>query len=214
MQTANDVRLENLWVECTRSGGGLNYDATDPAAYFPDSNRPLTEVRNCAFTADDANARSMRIGITYSGKYTECTGGFYAFGGGGTASGTFTNCTGGPFAFGSGGTASGTFTNCTGGPFAFGGLNGSTLNGRFVGCTMTGGLWTSTFRGRMENCRWNVGFAIGAEGRVYSSIILGNVTLAQTGAGIANSSVKGTITVGDGVTPGFNLNNVADPDVN
>jgi hypothetical protein len=79
---------------------------------------------------------------------------------------------------------------------------------------MTGGFWSSTFRGRMENCRWNVGFAIGAEGRVYSSVILGDVTLAQTGAGIANSSVKGTITVGGGVTPGFNLNNVADPDVN
>jgi hypothetical protein len=66
----------------------------------------------------------------------------------------------------------------------------------------------------MENCRWNVGFAIGAEGRVYSSVILGNVTLSETGAGIANSSVKGSITVGGGVTPGFNLNNVADPDVN
>jgi hypothetical protein len=65
----------------------------------------------------------------------------------------------------------------------------------------------------MENCRWDVGFDIGAEGRVYSSVILGNVTLAQTGAGIANSSVKGTITVGGGVTPGFNFNNLQDPDV-
>jgi hypothetical protein len=360
MQTANDVRLENLWVECTRSGGGLAGNSTDPSAYFPDSDRPLTAVRNCVFTADDANARSMRIGITYSGKYTDCTGGLYAFGGYGTASGTFTNCTGGDYtfggvggtasgtftnctggsaafgggsgtasgtftnctgglyafggyygtasgtflncagggvsfggsgiasgtftnctgstgafggnygdasgtftnctggnnafggygtasgafarctggelafgggsgatasgsfsdcnagqlAFGGGGMASGTFTNCTGGPFAFGGLNGSTLSGRFVGCTMTGAGWSSTFRGRMENCRWDVGFDIGAEGRVYSSVILGNVTLAQTGAGIANSSVKGTITVGGGVTPGFNFNNLQDPDVN
>jgi hypothetical protein len=49
---------------------------------------------------------------------------------------------------------------------------------------------------------------------VYSSVILGNVTLSENGAGIANSSVKGSITVGGGVTPGFNLNNVADPDVN
>jgi hypothetical protein len=48
---------------------------------------------------------------------------------------------------------------------------------------------------------------------VYSSIILGNVTLSETGAGIANSSVKGTITVGGGVTPGFNFNNLQDPDV-
>jgi 3D (Asp-Asp-Asp) domain-containing protein len=256
MQTANDVRLENLWVECTLSSGGLNFDATDPAAYFPDSDRPLTEVRNCVFTADDANARSMRIFITYSGKYTDCTGGggafggyygtasgtftnctggFAAFGGGGTASGTFTNCTGGLYAFGGangtasgtftnctgadlafggGGTASGTFTNCTGGGGAFGGYGGSTLNGRFVGCTMTGAAWPSTFRGRMENCRWGIGFPIGAEGRVYSSVILGNVTLSENGAGIANSSVKGSITVGGGVTPGFNLNNVADPDVN
>jgi hypothetical protein len=234
MQTANDVRLENLWVECTRSSGGLVGDSTDPAAYFPDSDRPLTEVRNCVFTADDANAWSMRIHITYSGKYTDCTGstgafggggtasgtfkdctgGNDAFGGGGTASGTFTNCTGGDYAFGSGGTASGTFTNCTGGGSAFAGNGGSTLNGRFVGCTMTGGLWTSTLRGRMENCRWGTGFVIGAEGRVYSSIILGNVTLTQTGAGIANSSVKGTITVGGGVIPGFNFNNLQDPDVN
>jgi hypothetical protein len=319
MQTANNVRLENLWVECTRSSGGLVSNSTDPAAYFPDSDRPLTEVRNCVFTADDANAWSMRIHITYSGKYTDCTGGgvafggygtasgtftnctggygafgsyygtasgtftnctggydafggfggtasgtftdcsggnyafggfggmasgtftdctggsgafggsygtasgtftnctggLYAFGSGGTASGTFMNCTGGGYAFGGGGgTASGTFTNCTGGDNSFGGNGGSTLNGRFVGCTMTGGLWTSTFRGRMENCRWNVGFAIGAEGRVYSSVILGNVTLAQTGAGIANSSVKGTITVGGGVTPSFNFNNLQSPDVN
>jgi hypothetical protein len=407
MQTANDVRLENLWVECTRSSGGLVSDSTDPAAYFPDSNQPLTEVRNCAFTADDANAWSMRIHITYSGKYTDCTGGDYAFGGYygtasgtftnctggyaafggyyGTASGMFTNCTGGDFAFGSGGTASGTFTDCTGGNYAFGGVGtasgtftnctsgyaafggsggtasgtftnctgangafggnggtasgtfngctggdyafggsgggiasgmfincfggygsfggfglasgtftncrggnqsfggftggtaagtfvgctggdyafggsggtasgtftnctggmyafgagltgggsasgtfincagnlqafgggtGETLNGRFVGCTMAGAAWGGTFRGRMENCRWNVGISIGAEGRVYHSVILGNVTLTETGAGIANTSVRGTITVSGGVTPGFNLNNVADPDVN
>jgi hypothetical protein len=216
MQTANDVRLENLWVECTRSGGGLVGNSTDPVAYFPASDRPLTEVRNCVFTADNTNAWSMRIGITYSGKYTDCTGGDAAFGGfGGTASGAFTNCTGGGGAFGGvGGTASGAFTNCTGGVNAFGGNRGSTLNGRFVGCTMTGGLWFGTFRGRMENCRWNVGFGIGAEGRVYSSIILGNVTLSETGAGIANSSIKGTITVGGGVTPGFDFNNLQDPDVN
>src|SRR5205814_189996 len=34
-QSANDVRIENLTVECTRPSGMVVRDSTDPAAYFP-----------------------------------------------------------------------------------------------------------------------------------------------------------------------------------
>ena len=133
-QTADDVRIENLTVHCTRdSGGGAG--ATTPAAYFPDSDLPNTVVRNCRFLADDANALSMRIHITYSGTYEDSTAGNFAFGGYGVASGMFTNCTGGDVAFGGDGEASGTFTNCTGDDNAFGGGFNGKASGTFTNCT-------------------------------------------------------------------------------
>jgi len=139
-QTANDVRIENLSVKCTRLSGGLSYYETDPAAYFPDSSTTDTVIRNCEFRDDGGgHSWSMRAGITYPGTFTDCTGGDYAFGSFfGTASGTFTNCTGGVISFcGANGTASGTFIDCTGGDYAFGG-NG-TASGVFTNCT--GGDW-------------------------------------------------------------------------
>jgi len=132
-QTANDVRIENLFVECTASSGTLAKDNTDPAAYFPNTALAATVVRNCRFLADDVHAWSMRVGVVeYKGTYEKCTGGKYAFGGcGGTASGTFNNCTGDYAAFGK--TASGTFTDCTGGDYAFG--DHGTASGTFNHCT-------------------------------------------------------------------------------
>jgi len=180
-QTASDVGIENLLVQSTRSTGALALNSTTPAAYFPDSQMGGTVIRNCEFRDDGAShSFSMRVGIIYSGTYSDCTGGERSFGGLGTASGTFTNCkggfrafgggvigstasgtfkdcTGGPEAFGSGGgTASGTFTNCTGVGSSFGGGNGSTASGTFTHCvggvTSFGAGIGSTASGTFTDC--------------------------------------------------------------
>jgi hypothetical protein len=178
-QSANDVRLTNLFVEITRDSGEVNTDASDPAAYFPEGDETATVIRNCHFKAADENhAWSMRVRIAYpgtyeqvrgytyafggrygtaSGTFIDCTGGDRAFAGDhGTASGTFTNCVGGLDAFGGwGGTASGTFTNCTGGESAFGGGSGS-ASGTFNNCTggdhAFGGGWQGTANGTFTHC--------------------------------------------------------------
>ncbi|MFH0793716.1 MAG: hypothetical protein V2A74_06755 [bacterium] len=133
-QTADNVRIENLLVQSTRSTGTLAFNSSDPAAYFPDSDKPATVIRNCEFRDDGGGySFSMRVGIIYSGAYSDCVGGVDAFGGFGTASGTFTNCTGGNNAFGKSGTASGIFTNCAGGNNAFG--ESGTASGTFTNCS-------------------------------------------------------------------------------
>ena len=58
-QTADNVRIENLLVHCTRASGGISFNNSDPAAYFPNSAKANTIVRNCEFRADDTNAWSM-----------------------------------------------------------------------------------------------------------------------------------------------------------
>ena len=175
-QTADDVRIENLAVECTRASGGVLFDATDPAAYFPDTTKLATLVRNCSFRADNSNALAMRAAIEYAGTFTDCTGSAYGFGYYGTASGTFTNCNGGGRAFGESGTASGTFTNCvcisggfgghngaasgtftdcTGGTNSFGGGTGGTASGTFLNCTggaKSFGYTNGTVSGTFTNC--------------------------------------------------------------
>ena len=235
MQTADDVRIEHLHVRCTATSGTLN-DDTDPAAYYAESIRPLTRIRNCTFWADDSHAWSMRRAIEYSRTYEDCTGSVRAFGGGGgTASGTFTNCTGGDYALSSGGageasgtftdcaggnyafagnsgTASGTFTNCTGGERSFGGGGGSvTSAARLYGCRMTGDLWEGTMRGRMDYCHWAHRITCGETARLYNSTFLGNVNLDNTAAGIAFCSVQGSIN-NDG-SASFIHGNLEDPDV-
>lgn len=136
-QTANDIHIENLLVECTRTTGGLVLTSQDPAAYFPDASYPATVVRNCQFKGDELNAKSTRLESLYSGTYTDCVGGDDSFGGtGGIANGTFMNCKGGDYAFGGFiGAASGTFTNCSGGTGAFGGGPGGVASGVFANCT-------------------------------------------------------------------------------
>ena len=157
-QTADDVRIENLTVVCTRNSGDRPITVDGPAAYFPDTGKAKTVVKNCAFMAtnDDNFAWSTRVSIEYAGSYTDCTGGVSAFGGRGTASGTFINCTGGKHAFGGdyGGTATGTFTNCIGGDNAFAGYLYGTASGTFTNCT--GGDYTfgsyGTASGTFTNC--------------------------------------------------------------
>ena len=172
-QTANDVKLYNLTIENSNvTYAQSNGNSTDPAGYFPSSNLANAYLENIKIICpDDVNDNthcfSMRIGITYSGTYIDCSAGNYAFGGvlnsgSTTLSGIFTNCTGGNYSFGGssgdfGGTISGTFTNCTGGDYSFGGggATGGTISGTLTGCTggtfsfggsgaSTGGTLTST----------------------------------------------------------------------
>jgi len=195
-QTANNVRIENLVVECTRNSGGVSLDNTDPAAYFPDSGLDQTLIRNCQFLADNANAWSMRMGtIDYAGQYEDVHGGAYAFAGTGTASGTFTNCTGelGAFA-GVGGLADGTFINCTGGDFTFGGMGG-TASGNFVNCTggsnAFGGGSNSVASGNFTGCTGG-NFAFGGG---FGSVASGNFTNCTGATGAFGGS--------DGTASGF-----------
>jgi len=119
-QTADNVRIENLLIECTRASGGTPIIASTPAAYFPNGNLPNTVVSNCRFLADEMHAWSMRVAITYAGAYDRVLAGDAAFGGFGTASGIFTHCTGGRWAFGGFGTAAeGKFYYCVGGDDSF-----------------------------------------------------------------------------------------------
>ena len=133
-QTANDVRIHNLTVECTRSGDSI-WSSDEPAAYFPDAGSTATQVRNCGFRGTETGSRSMRMWVDYPGTYVDCVAGAYSFGYAAKASGTFTNCSGGFASFGACpfGTANGTFTNCTGGNESFGGHSGI-ASGTFINC--------------------------------------------------------------------------------
>lgn len=143
VQTANDVHIFNLYVKILTEVESVNWDNTDSAAYFPSTNLSNTVVENCQFDGEDGNNSkgprlfSMRLGeLEYSGTFTNCTGGDYAFGtNGGIASGIFTNCIGGGNSFGSFGIASGIFNNCIGENDAFGGGEGGTASGTFMNCT-------------------------------------------------------------------------------
>jgi hypothetical protein len=166
-QTADDVRIENLVVECrwSETTGILTQD--DPAAYFPGSSTTHTVVRNCEFRADDLHAWSMRLDTAYPGTYTDCRGGSGAFGFGplGLASGTFLRCIGGFGSFGAAfGSASGKFTACEGGDSAFGGFFG-TASGTFTDCA--GGMhafggYYGTASGAFTRCA-GAGYSFGSE---------------------------------------------------
>lgn len=158
-QSADNVRIENLTVECTRSSGGLVNVDSDPAAYFPADNLLNTVVRNCTFIGDETNSWSMRIGIEYSGTFEDCTAGENSFGWQGEASGTFTACAGDEYAFGGSGTASGTFTDCTSGGYGFAGHG--TASGNFYRCRggsySFGGNATGTASGSFYDCTGSTG---------------------------------------------------------
>ena len=78
-QTANDVKIENLFVKLGPTGVGINGDAQDPAAYFPETGLVSAVVRNCLFKGDGsafmASGWSMRLAIEYAGYYEDFTGG-------------------------------------------------------------------------------------------------------------------------------------------
>lgn len=128
-QKANDVRIENLRLEC-RSPNTLNY-YTSPYAYAPDSGTTRTVIRNCEFR-EKGGAFSMRPGVNYPGTYQDCKAGSSAFGSSGAASGVFINCVAGSYSFGGFGVASGVFKNCTAGTDSFGAYGEA--SGQFTDC--------------------------------------------------------------------------------
>jgi len=149
MQSANDVRIENLYVNCTLDSGGGPLGSTRVAAYFPESDRPLTRIRNCVFLGIPVGSAGMRMAIEYSGTYIDVVSDSYSFGGynGGVASGLFIRCRGLGFSFGGASTdapgggigiASGHFIDCEGGGLSFG-ANGL-ASGRFENCTDSSGF--------------------------------------------------------------------------
>ncbi len=155
-QTANDVRIENLFLFCSRTNSGSR------SAYYPDSSLTSTVVRNCRFGGSGGGrGYSMYVGERiYAGTYVDCETGDRSFGSGlsseavgsfvrctageqsfggymGRAYGTFIDCTGGDesFAGGSSGEATGLFVRCRGGNFSFGGGTAGEASGRFEYCT-------------------------------------------------------------------------------
>ena len=151
-QTADNVKIENLFVELGPTGLVLNDDFQDPAAYFPDKALANTMIQNCSFEADSVSGWSMSIENQYSGHYKDCSGGYFSFGGYGIANGMFENCTGGDGSFGTNGTASGTFTSCTGGNASFGYFGDA--SGTFTNCTGGYGSfgWNGDASGTFTNC--------------------------------------------------------------
>jgi len=225
-QSANDVRIENLFVECTRDSSNVSTpDSSDPAAYFPNGGLSKTVVRNCRFSATyDANrAWTMRAGVGYAGTYEDVVAGKSSFGFGADASGTFTRCTAGQDSFGSGngGTASGDFFDCLGTPYSFGGTRSGTsrATGFFRNCTYQNDdgepilYWGGTFSGRMEGCTWKAPLTLGDGAVVYNSTIVGNVI----GSGVGDCKVAHTrawnIVLGSLSNVLSNPANVVGPDV-
>lgn len=186
-QSADDVRIENLFVECTRTSvGNVTLNARDPAAYFPNTAFARTVIRNCRFSATlDANKSwTMRVGVSYAGTYEDVVAGKNSFGYAATASGRFVRCTAGQDSFGSAGTASGTFIDCLGRPYSYGGTRGGTsqATGVFRNCTYQNDdgaaivFWGGTFSGRMQGCTWKGPLTLANGAVVYDSTIVGDVS--------------------------------------
>ncbi|MEN6626795.1 MAG: hypothetical protein ABFD69_11285 [Candidatus Sumerlaeia bacterium] len=127
-QRANDVRIENLYLEAS-CPSEQNYA---PAAYRADSSTTLTVMRNCELVGL-GKALSMGIGSKCAGRYENVKAGRCAFGYMADAAGTFIGCEGDLFCFGSLGRASGSFTDCKAGHYSFGYKSES--SGTFVHCT-------------------------------------------------------------------------------
>ncbi len=134
-QTANDVKIENLFLELLpndhelhlgdtlSSGMGDDLDDQDPAAYFPDSDTTGTVVRNCRFRSqvldDEGNPGSglaMRVGIEYSGRYEDCSGDYGIV----HLDASYNQNNDIWFGFGFKGKASGTFKSCSAFAYSFG----------------------------------------------------------------------------------------------
>jgi hypothetical protein len=196
-QSADYVRIENLTI--LNQSPAVNWDGSDPAAYFPTTQGNNTVVRNCIF----AGEFSMRLEVEYAGRYENCASGDYSFGLMSTASGVFIDCQGGWGSFGGfGGNASGTFVNCTAGDDAFGGWG--TAGGTFTHC-QSGNESFGSFgeaSGTFTDCRakrWSFG---GGGGVLTTSAVLVSCTAEAESFGIFNmaaTNFNSALTLG-GVT--------------
>lgn len=206
-QTADDVRIENLFVECTGGSGG--FTSSTPAAYFPDSNLPNTVVKNCRFEGVETDGNSAfswgtRLNITYAGHYEDIAGSFRLFNGG-VLSGTFINCTGDTFSFGSGGTASGTFINCTATNESF--ARSGTASGTFINCKAGNnsfgafGTASGTFRDCQSGTTSFGGGTSGSEGTASGTFINCIGDSNSFGGGIGGVSL-GAVLIGCQMTGG------------
>jgi hypothetical protein len=207
-QTADNVKIENLFVELGPTGVTIAGNAQDPAAYFPDTALGSAVVRNCLFKGDGTSGWSMRLAIDYAGHYEDCTGGYASFGYGGTASGTFTNCTGGTSSFGRSGDASGTFTNCTGGDYSFGRYG--TASGTFTNCT--GGRYSFGYNGEasgtFNNCAGE-DYAFGNASGTFTNCTGGSASFGYfgTASGTFNNCTGGQWSFGNNGTASGTFNN-------
>ena len=150
-QTANDVKIENLFLELLpndhelhlgdtlSSGMGDDLDDQDPAAYFPDSDTTGTVVRNCRFRSqvldDEGNPGSglaMRVGIEYSGRYEDCSGDYGIV----HLDASYNQNNDIWFGFGFKGKASGTFKSCSAFAYSFGAEGEA--SGTFENCSAYG----------------------------------------------------------------------------
>lgn len=201
LQSANDVRIENLFVECTGGSGG--FTSLTPAAYFPDDNLPNTVVKNCRFKGAEFNGNSAfswgtRLEIEYSGTYEDVLGGFRLFDGD-VASGTFIRCSGDTFSFASGGTASGTFIDCTATDESFG--RSGTASGTFINCKAGANSFAAfgTASGTFRDCQAGT-FSFGAgttgsPGSASGTFINCIGDSNSFGGGVAGSSI-GAVLIG------------------
>lgn len=155
MQSADNVRIENLTLEIVGGVGSSPDQEHWPAAYFPESNLPGAFVKNCAFLAFDTGGAGMRTNIEYSGTYIDCYADtFSAFGGRGDATGVFIRCEGQGTAFGAGfsfdnetleiipSQVSGLFIDCVATQDSFG-TTQSIVSGTFINCRATRGAFGS-----------------------------------------------------------------------
>lgn len=138
-QTANDVLLSDIELANTMEVSEPEYNAADPAVYWPNSGVAGTVLRRVRIAGSDGSAPTAwatRLGIAYTQTFEQCwISGTGSVGGlGGTMGGTISNSTiGGTGSVGgSGGTMSGVAENTTvSGSDAFGLITGLLLNVRY-----------------------------------------------------------------------------------
>lgn len=151
-QTASDVRIVSVSIENTQNTNARNNNATDPAAYAPDSSLAGAYLENVILYASNL-AWPTRLSTIYSGTYKAVsTTAARAFGYGSTCSGNFTDCSVGASGFSASGTCSGNFLRCSGGTASFAGSG--TASGSFIDCSATDGSFGSagTASGTFVRC--------------------------------------------------------------
>jgi hypothetical protein len=183
----------------------------DKAAYFPLSNLPHAVLRRCILSASQ-QGWSMRLGITYAGRYEECTSGPRSWGGPGHFAGQANQCRAGDFSFGFGQGFTGFATNCSAGIGSFGsgalgpsaGFHGLAKgcqagddsfggSGWMMDCDVAGAINAAIpTTGRLEDCRIGpapgnrAAIVIGTGATLYNCTLVAN----PSGAGFSIDAPK------------------------